>query len=106
MASHEMIKRAYAEGAYAALKEAGYDHQTAVHYAVDMAKQATGEDISNTASNLVTQNTEANRAAQQTPQRMARLQQLGRFNRPKPAQAAATGGGGIGGRPSGVSPGF
>lgn len=40
MASREMVKRAYAEGAYAALKEAGYDDQTAEHYAIEMAKQA------------------------------------------------------------------
>lgn len=45
MASNEMIKRAYAEGAYAALKEAGYDHQTAVHYATEMAKQAEGFQV-------------------------------------------------------------
>jgi hypothetical protein len=42
MANQEMIKRAYAEGAYAALKEAGYDDQTAAYYANEMAKQAEG----------------------------------------------------------------
>lgn len=42
MANYEMIKQAYAQGAYAALKEAGYDHQTAEYYAIEMAKQADG----------------------------------------------------------------
>lgn len=40
MANQEMIKRAYAEGAYAALKEAGYDDQTATNVAWEMAKNA------------------------------------------------------------------
>lgn len=40
MVTNQMVKQAYAEGAYQALKEAGYDHQTAEYYAIEMAKQA------------------------------------------------------------------
>jgi hypothetical protein len=42
MVSQDMVKQAYAEGAYQALKEAGYDDQTAAQIAREMAKQAGG----------------------------------------------------------------
>jgi hypothetical protein len=42
MANNEMIKQAYAQGAYTALKEAGYDDQTASNVAWELAKQAQG----------------------------------------------------------------
>lgn len=78
MANNEMIKRAYAEGAYAALKEAGYDHQTAVHYATEMAKQAQGMP-----------------AVPPTPDLPGTIQGLlgtGRQTGPNPRQAAALAG--------------
>lgn len=40
MVSQDMVKQAYAQGAYQALKEAGYDDQTAAQIATDMAKKA------------------------------------------------------------------